>query len=1236
MGHKNGRKGFCQAGCVSLKELGKQGRISLLAAGVALSLGCSMVVPTQAEASSSYTYGVSTSGERITENVGPFKLVFLEKGDTYDVYNNAVLINQSVVTGSMVENPSVYYYAVQPAINYFAEALGEKDANNNAPAEGSINYYIGMQPMSGAFVASAGYDGVISDIYQKLVTPNAPEQSSLVYMNFNSSMPIYVYDYPRAVSLENTANPMRVVMHEFTHSLGMVDSVVKAEAGKYYWSSNINAYSKSLYDIFGTQAQSEQEIVLVDDGNMADHDPNKFYLCKPDAANYKNPTFHDTNVNALTNNKGVSVLGALNRVVNGEQQDYLDNGSSLSHVDSLLSYMHFGNYGANTMVTELDLALLQDLGYNIDRGKYFGASYLDYGTVSNEGVVSSFSSDTYTQTNAFEGGATRSFVTGAHIYRNGLTLNQNADITVEGPYGAGVIISGAGNTLNVASETTISANNDCGTGIGVNYGSRNNINIAGTVTALGEQGIGLLINGDCENYYSKDTYIASRSNPDLASDMATINKWAEMAELNEGTKDVIEKAIADNNGYSVDSLNITGTLAGNYASIYIGSYNYIKNINVSGNGRIVGDILFGGNPVWAYPQVIAGDGVVNKHYMDTVLNFGFEGNGVVDSNYKGSFDGNISYPWDYGEGSDPVDTGCAYIYLNHKGGTLDLNVDKKANEAAIAVLSLTNEEGTVTNLGGTLLLWSMKYGYPHEQPAKVGTVEINGTLRPGGTGYGNVRILSDEYKQGANGKLQLDFDLNTLEHDSLFFSGRRINGVYQPTSVNLGKLEFVEQNSYNGAPVMLTREDFFRLGPEVQVNESDLQASVVNKNVAYGADAGVMLLAAGEGSSTGFTGLRDTWAIYSFGSGFEANMPGCSDRAEIIAGLLDAKAADFSHATMADRELLSGFMTQRDTSLWDSYANQLVDSAYAQQLAASMNINHYLSSANRRNALNLHSHGDEEWHWFANPLAFTAREQGNASYSQNGSGILLGADKQLENTTFGFFGGYVHDNTSLSSLNPLQSKREGGFAGIYFKQAMQPENGAFLYGFARYDNSKAKNKRSVAFGSYADTNESNFRQQGGAVEFGAGWNDTKRSGTLTYNVGINYAVTQQGAFTENDGSGSAVAVDKGSYHSVLANTGVQYTTTMAPLNKLTDYRISAAASWNQELYRSDRDYSVGLLGGSIPVHWENNEDKGWLDLSVQGEFVYKKNLAVVASVGTELFRKNHRGLSGSIKLEYGF
>ena len=1213
----------------------------MLSAGVALALGCGFVMPVSVEAADTYSYGVTTSGSRASDTLGPFKLVYLEQGDTYDVYKNGVLEHQSVVNDSLVHDPMVRYFAVQPAIEYFAQAIGEKDALNNSPAEGCITYYIGMQPMSGAFVASAGYDGVISDIYQKLVTPDATQQNSLVYMNFNDSRPIYVYDYPRAVSMENAANPMRVVMHEFTHSLGMVDSVVKNVEGKYYWSSNINAYSQGLYDIFGTQARAGQEIVLVDDGNMASHDADKFYLCKPDAANYKNPTYHGTapagsvsNVDQLTNNKGVSILGALKRVVNDVQEDYILNGSSLSHVDSLLSYMHFGNYGANTMVTELDLALLQDLGYNIDRGKYFGASYLSSGKISSKGTVNNVSGNIYEENNSFTGEEKRTFVTGAHIYRNNLTLNQNADINVKGPYGAGVLISGADNTLNVASGTTISANNDCGIGIGVNYGSRNNINIAGTVEAMGEQGVGLLINGDCENYYSKETYIASRSNPSLASDPATINKWAEMAENNNGTKGVIDNAITDNNGYSVNNVNITGTLAGKYASIYIGSYNYIKDINVSGNGKIIGDILFAGNPVWKYSKVISDAG----HYMDTNLNFGLDGSGLVDSNYKGSFSGNISYPWDYGEGSDPLKTGCALIYLNHKGGTLDLNGDKKQDEAAIAVLGLTNDVGTITNLGSTLYLWSMGYSYPHEQPAKVGTVEINGTLRPGGTSYANIQILSDEYKQGDSGKLQLDFDLNTLEHDSLYFSGRGINGNYLSTSVELGKLEFVEQNAYHGAPVMLTREDFFRLGLEVNLDEGGLEASIVTKEEAYGADSGAVILAAegSGGSGTGYTELRNTWAVYSFGSGFAANMPNSSTQSEIIACLLDAKVADFAQVTLADRELMSGFMTQRDTSLWGSYAEQLIDTSYAQQLAASMNINHYLSSANRCTALDVHGHGDGDWHWFANPLAFTAREQGKNGYSQNGNGMLLGADKQLGNTTFGFFGGYMHDNTSLYSTNPLHSKREGGFAGAYFKQAKDPANGAFLYGFARYDNSKAKNKRSVAFGRYADTNAGEFRQHGGAVELGAGWNKANKRGTLTYNVGVNYAVVQQGAFTENDGSGSAVGMEKGNYRSVLGNAGVQYTTNMAPLNRLTDYRVSGAASWNQELLRSDRDYSISLLGGELPVHWENKADKGWLELSLQGEFIYKKNLAVVASVGTELFRKNHRGLSGSIKLEYGF
>ena len=1218
-------------GCGKNKLGQKLGR-GVLALGVALALGCGFAMPAAAD----YTYGVTVNGDRENYDAGPFKVIFLEAGDSLDTYEDGALVERSLLDGCLADDSLVSYYAVEPAIDFFAQTLGEKDATGAMPAAGSIKYYIGMQADELGIEAVGGFWGDVSDIYQKLVTPNSPQKNSVALMIFNSNSSAYVEDYPRVVSTANGNNPMRIVMHEFAHSLGLVDKSVQDSDGKYYWSSDLNAYTQGLKDIYGHAASPEQEIVLVSDGAEPCPDPTKFYLCYPGAANDKDPNFHGANVDALTNDKGISILGALYRTFDGVQEDFLDNGSSLSHVDSFLSFINYGKYCANTMVTELDLALLQDMGYQIDRGKYYGASYLEYGRVSNQGTVSDFSGDTYTQTDAFVGEAGRSFVTGAHIYRNDLTLNQNANITVKGDSGAGVVISGAGNTLNVAEGTTISANGAYSIGIGVNYGSNNNINIAGKVEAMDDvgTGIGLLVTGECVNFYSKDTYLSSNSS-DLIVGQDVIDDWAEMAENNNGIKGTIEKAIADNNGYSVNTLNITGTLAGSLAAIYTGSYQTIKNINVYGDGKIIGDILFHSYPLWHYSISLADDDMAeaDKRYMDSYLNFGMDADGNIDSDYQGSFTGNISCPWD----EDPLYTDNTLIYLNHKGGTLDLNVNKRKDEAAIGVLSFKNEAGTITNLGGTLFLASLRDGYPQEQPDMVGVVEINGVLRPGGTNYADIKINCDEYKQGATGKLQLDFDFNTLEHDNIRFSGRSVNGEYYPTSVNLGKLELVEQNAYNGAPVMLTCEDFFDLGEKVSINVAGLEASVVTKEEAYGAGSGVMRLAAvgGSGSGTGYTLLRNSWGIYNFGSGFAANMSG-DEVSEGVARALDQRASDFANATMDDRELFRSFMTSGDSSVWRAYANQLIDDSYARQLAAGMNINHLLSNEARRAALAGRNDDSKEWQWFAKPLAFTARQQGASGYSQSGNGMLLGADKQLGSTSFGFFGGYLHDSTGIRSKNALNTKRDGGFVGAYFNQAKDRQNGAFLYGFARYDNSNAKSKRQVALGSYRGTNEADARQQGGAVELGTGWNRTTGAGTLSYSAGVNYTLLQQAGFTENDGRGSAVGLDKGTYRSVLANAGVQYATTMAPLNKLTDYSVSVSAMWNQELHRSDRDYSVYFGNNPIPVHWENNEDKGWLDLSLQGQFVHKKNLAVTASLGTELFRKNHRGLSGSVKLEYGF
>ncbi|MGM9569691.1 MAG: autotransporter outer membrane beta-barrel domain-containing protein, partial [Phascolarctobacterium sp.] len=451
--------------------------------------------------------------------------------------------------------------------------------------------------------------------------------------------------------------------------------------------------------------------------------------------------------------------------------------------------------------------------------------------------------------------------------------------------------------------------------------------------------------------------------------------------------------------------------------------------------------------------------------------------------------------------------------------------------------------------------------------------------------------------------------------------------------------------------------------------ESDLQARVVTKDVAYGSDnastASTYALArtaddsgiggaggypggppsdigsgsdpapgVGSESSTGYTELRDSWAIYSFGSGFGANMDG-DTLTQRIADILDQKADSFEQLSLDEKELMRGLMRAGYSGNLNENAQLLRGASYDNVPKAAMNINQLVSNITRDGILTQPCYDDNEWHWFGQPVAFSAREQGINGYSQNGNGVLLGVDKQIGNTNYGFYGGYLHDSTSFTYADNLRSKRDGGFVGAYFKNAPK-DNGAFAYGFVRYDNSNAKNKRHLNINdSYKTVHEADLRQQGMAAEFGGGWQHTTKKGAVSYLAGLNYGLVHSPSFKES-GEVTNVAVEGGDYEALTGLAQVRYTTNRAVLNKVTDYRVSAAATWNQELYRSDRDYSVGLLGGNIPVHWENQEDKGWLDLSLQGEFIFKKNLAVVASVGTELFRKNHRGLSGSIKLEYGF
>jgi hypothetical protein len=353
-------------------------------------------------------------------------------------------------------------------------------------------------------------------------------------------------------SLRNDSVSLSTTIHELGHVLGISQE-------------NMEPY---LVDIYGEKWSDTTSISITGSGSGSDS--NNVFDLYEDAGkeNFKWPMFLGKPSGAIE-----ELIGSVHNLDGSLDKSKLDilaqsaiqgtNGVGeldLSHAGNMQSLMSYGAFrGGMPFVPEIELAILEELGYSVNRRKAFGHSYYKRSDNKYDGQVIGVGYD-----------SDYIFGVGAHVFMDQLNLLQSADISSRGEEGAGIRIDGSNNTINIAQDTNIEATGKSGVGLLAAWGSSNVLINRGNISATGEGGIGVKLSvqgGDAESYYTNN------------GDGIDARDAAEHYQAQQDLK-----------GELVERFDVSGTITGKDYAIYISNTAHVKTINFMNGAEIYGNI----------------------------------------------------------------------------------------------------------------------------------------------------------------------------------------------------------------------------------------------------------------------------------------------------------------------------------------------------------------------------------------------------------------------------------------------------------------------------------------------------------------------------------------------------------------------------------------------------------------------------------------------------------------------